>query len=101
MPVNIGTIDQYVRIVLGLALVAYALQDGLAIKDGTGSGSSGWRLLRRRFSRAARFIPLWVSQAARSPVIGGFASARSVAHVIARRIGQILGGILEANTRRL
>ena len=29
MPVNVGTIDQYVRIVVGLALVAYALQDGL------------------------------------------------------------------------
>ena len=32
MPVNIGTIDQYVRIVLGLALVANALQDGHAIE---------------------------------------------------------------------
>ena len=31
MPVNIGTLDQYVRIVVGLALIAYALQDGLAI----------------------------------------------------------------------
>ena len=35
MPANMGTIDQYVRIVLGLALIAYALQDGLAIQ--------GWR----------------------------------------------------------
>ena len=33
MPVNIGTLDQYVRIVLGLALIAYAFQDGLAIQD--------------------------------------------------------------------
>lgn len=32
MPVNVGTIDQYVRIVVGLALVAYALQDGLPIQ---------------------------------------------------------------------
>jgi len=32
MPVNVGTIDQYARIVVGLALVAYALQDGLAIQ---------------------------------------------------------------------
>lgn len=32
MPVNMGTVDQYVRIVLGLALVAYALQDGLAVQ---------------------------------------------------------------------
>jgi len=31
MPVNVGTIDQYVRIVIGLALVAYALKDGLPI----------------------------------------------------------------------
>jgi hypothetical protein len=27
-----GTIDQYVRIVLGLALIAYAFQDGLDIQ---------------------------------------------------------------------
>jgi hypothetical protein len=32
MPVNIGTLDQYVRIVLGLALIAFAFQDGLAIE---------------------------------------------------------------------
>jgi len=32
MPVNVGTIDQYVRIVVGLALVAYAFQDGLSIQ---------------------------------------------------------------------
>ncbi|WKA25519.1 YgaP family membrane protein [Bradyrhizobium roseum] len=32
MPVNIGKLDQYVRIILGLALIAYALQDGLAIQ---------------------------------------------------------------------
>lgn len=31
MPVNIGTLDQYLRIVVGLALIAYALQDGLAV----------------------------------------------------------------------
>ena len=35
MPVNIGTLDQYVRIVLGLALIAYAFQEGLEIQ--------GWR----------------------------------------------------------
>ena len=33
MPVNVGTIDQYVRIVVGLALIAYALQNGLSIQD--------------------------------------------------------------------
>ena len=32
MPTNMGTIDQYVRIVLGLALIAYAFQDGLDIQ---------------------------------------------------------------------
>jgi hypothetical protein len=32
MPVNVGTIDQYVRIVVGLALIAYALQNGLSIQ---------------------------------------------------------------------
>jgi len=32
MPENMGTLDQYVRIVLGLALIAYAFQNGLAIE---------------------------------------------------------------------
>jgi hypothetical protein len=32
MPINVGTIDQYVWIVDGLALVAYALQDSLSIQ---------------------------------------------------------------------
>ena len=32
MPVNVGSIDQYARIVAGLALVAYALQNGFAIQ---------------------------------------------------------------------
>jgi hypothetical protein len=32
MPKNMGTLDQYVRIVLGLTLIAYAFQDGLAIE---------------------------------------------------------------------
>ena len=32
MPTNMGTIDQYVRIVLGLALIAYAFQNGLDIQ---------------------------------------------------------------------
>ena len=32
MPVNVGMIDQYARIVVGLALVAHALQDGFAIQ---------------------------------------------------------------------
>ena len=36
MPVNVGTVDQCVRIVVGLALVAFAFQDGLPFKDGIG-----------------------------------------------------------------
>lgn len=28
MPVNVGTVDQYVRIMVGLALVAFAFQEG-------------------------------------------------------------------------
>jgi hypothetical protein len=32
MPANMGTVDQYVRIVLGFALIAYAFQNGLAIE---------------------------------------------------------------------
>ena len=34
---NVGRIDQYVRIVVGLALVAFAFQDGPSIQ-----GSPGW-----------------------------------------------------------
>ena len=41
MPVNVGTIDQYVRIVIGLALVAYALQDGLSIQGWHWAGLIG------------------------------------------------------------
>jgi Protein of unknown function (DUF2892) len=35
MSTNIGRLDQYVRIVLGLTLVAFAFKDGLSIE--------GWR----------------------------------------------------------
>ena len=45
MPVNMGTIDQYVRIVVGLALVAYALQDGLSIQGWHWAGLIGLVLL--------------------------------------------------------
>jgi len=41
MPVNIGTLDQYVRIVLGLALIAYAFQEGLAIQGWHWAGLLG------------------------------------------------------------
>ena len=33
---NVGTIDQYVRIVVGLALVAFAFQEAFLSRDGTG-----------------------------------------------------------------
>ena len=52
MPVNIGTIDQYVRIVLGLALVAYALQDGLAIEGWHWVGLLGVASLATAFFRS-------------------------------------------------
>ena len=41
MPVNVGTLDQYVRIVVGLALVGYALQDGLPIQGWHWAGLIG------------------------------------------------------------
>lgn len=41
MPVNVGTIDQYLRIVVGLALIAYALQNGLPIQGWHWAGLIG------------------------------------------------------------
>jgi len=41
MPINVGTIDQYVRIVVGLALVAFAFQDGLSIQGWHWAGLIG------------------------------------------------------------
>ena len=41
MPVNVGTIDQYVRIVGGLALIAFALQNGLSIEGWHWAGLIG------------------------------------------------------------
>ena len=52
MPVNIGTIDQYARIVAGLALVAYALQDGLSIQGWHWVGLIGLVLLATAFFRS-------------------------------------------------
>jgi hypothetical protein len=49
MPVNVGTIDQYVRIVVGLALVAFALQDGLPIQGWYWAGLIGLVLLATAF----------------------------------------------------
>ena len=52
MPVNVGTIDQYLRIVLGLALVAFALQDGLSIQGWHWVGLIGLVLLVTAFFRS-------------------------------------------------
>ena len=52
MPVNVGTIDQYVRIVVGLALVAFALQDGLPIQGWSWAGLIGLVPLVTAFFRS-------------------------------------------------
>ena len=52
MPVNVGTIDQYVRIVLGLALVAFALQDGLSIQGWHWAGLIGLVVLATAFFKS-------------------------------------------------
>jgi hypothetical protein len=52
MPVNVSTIDQYVRIVVGLALVAYALQDGLSIQGWHWIGLIGLVLLLTAFFKS-------------------------------------------------
>ena len=58
MPINVGTIDQYVRIVLGLALVAYALQDGLAIPGWHWAGLIGLVLLATAFFKSCPLYTL-------------------------------------------
>ena len=52
MPVNVGTIDQYARIVAGLALVACALQDGRPIQGWHWAGLIGLVLLVTAFFRS-------------------------------------------------
>ena len=52
MPVNVGTIDQYARIVVGLALLAFAFQDGLAIQGWHWAGLIGVVLLATAFIRS-------------------------------------------------
>jgi hypothetical protein len=56
MSANIGTIDQYTRIVLGLALIAFALQDGLSIQGWHWTGLIGVVLLLTAFFR---YCPLY------------------------------------------
>jgi len=52
MPVNVGTIDQYVRIVLGLALVAFAFQNGLSIEGWHWAGLIGLVLLATAYFKS-------------------------------------------------
>lgn len=52
MPVNVGVIDQYVRIVLGLALFAFAFQDGLTFQGWHWVGLIGLVLLATAFFRS-------------------------------------------------
>jgi hypothetical protein len=49
---NIGMIDQFVRIVLGLTLVAFAFQDGLSIQGWHWFGLVGFVLLLTAFFRS-------------------------------------------------
>lgn len=49
MDVNIGTVDRYVRIVLGLALVAFAFENGLNIEGWHWAGLIGFVLLLTAF----------------------------------------------------
>jgi len=65
MPVNIGTIDQYVRIVLGLVLVAYALQDGGTIERWHRVGLLGVVPLATAFFRSC---PLYTALGISCPV---------------------------------
>jgi len=52
MPVNVGTIDQYARIVVGLVLVAFAFQDGMPIEGWHWLGLIGLGLLATAFYRS-------------------------------------------------
>jgi hypothetical protein len=51
MSVNVGILDQYVRIVVGLALFAFAFQDGLSIQGWHWVGLIGLVLLATAFFR--------------------------------------------------
>lgn len=52
MPVNVGTVDQYVRIMVGLALVAFAFQDSLSIQGWYWAGLAGFVLLVTAFFKS-------------------------------------------------
>ncbi len=52
MSVNVGILDQYVRIMVGLALFAFAFQDGLSIQGWHWVGLIGLVLLATAFFRS-------------------------------------------------
>jgi hypothetical protein len=52
MPRNVGVIDQYVRIVAGLALVAFAFQEGASIQGWHWLGLIGFVFLLTAFFRS-------------------------------------------------
>jgi uncharacterized sodium:solute symporter family permease YidK len=52
MSVNVGILDQYARIVVGLALFAFAFQDGLSIQGWHWVGLIGLVLLATAFFRS-------------------------------------------------
>ena len=72
MPVNVGKLDQYVRIVVGLAFVAYALQDGLSIQGWHWVGLIGLVLWRPHFSGPVRCIRHWACRPARFDIAAAF-----------------------------
>lgn len=49
---NVGSVDQYVRIVVGLALLAFAFQDGLSIQGWHWAGLVGLVLLVTAFFKS-------------------------------------------------
>ena len=51
MPINMGRLDQYVRIVLGLTLVAFAFKDGLYVEGWHWVGLLGFVFLLTAFFR--------------------------------------------------
>jgi Protein of unknown function (DUF2892) len=52
MLVNVGIVDQYARIVVGLALVAFTFQDGLSVEGWHWAGLIGLVLLVTAFFRS-------------------------------------------------
>ena len=59
MSVNIGLLDQYVRSVAGLALFAFAFQDGLSIQGWHWIGLIGLVLLATAFFRSCPIYQAW------------------------------------------